>query len=100
MRHESTVAEALLWKHLRNRQLCGYRFHRQHQIDRFIVDFVCLQPKLVIEVDGAIHQQQVEADLEREHILESLGYRIIRFTNHQVLDEIDEVLQKILTSLP
>ena len=78
MRHEPTPAEALLWTHLRNRQLCGYRFHRQHQIDRFIVDFVCLMPKLVIEVDGAVHQQQVTADLEREQILQSLGYRIIR----------------------
>ena len=67
-----------MWTHLRNRQLCGYRFHRQHQIDRFIVDFVCLMPKLVIEVDGAVHQQQVTADLEREQILQSLGYRIIR----------------------
>ena len=85
--------------HLRNRQLCGYRFHRQHQIDRFIVDFACLQSRLVIEVDGAVHQQQVAADLEREHILESLGYRIIRFTNHQVLDETDQVLQKILASI-
>ena len=100
MRREPTPAEALLWTHLRNRQLCGYHFHRQHQIDRFIVDFVCLQSKLVIEVDGAIHQQQVEADLEREQILKSLGYRSIRFTNDQVLDETDQVLEKILASLP
>ena len=99
MRHEPTQAEALLWQRLRNRQLCGYRFHRQHRVDRFIVDFVCLRAGLVIEVDGEVHQQQIESDHERDQILKGLGYYVVRFTNTQVLDYMDEVLQTILVAL-
>lgn len=62
-------------------------------IDRFIVDFVCPKHALVIEVDGDVHRQQVEADQEREEILNRLGFRVIRFTNAQVLDHTDRVLQ-------
>ena len=86
------------WR-LCDRQLCGYHFHRQHKIDRFIVDFCCNQEGLVIEVDGEIHQQQVEADQEREQILISLGYRVIRFTNEQVLTQTEQVLQRIIAAI-
>lgn len=99
MRHEPTPAEDLLWQRLRNRQLCGYRFYRQHAIDRFIVDFVCPKAAVVIEVDGEVHQQQVEADQEREYILRGLGYRVIRFTNTQILGQTDKILQQILDAL-
>lgn len=96
MRHERTEAEDLLWQRLRDRQLEGYKFHRQHAVDRFIVDFFCSSAGLIIEVDGTVHQQQVEADQERERILIDLGFRIIRFTNTQVLEQTGLVLQKIL----
>ena len=99
MRHEPTPAEALLWQRLRDRQLSEHRFRRQYAIDRFIVDFVCLKSALIVEVDGAVHQQQVESDQEREEILKALGFRVIRFSNAQVLEQTDQVLSEILYAL-
>lgn len=99
MRHEPTLAETLLWNRLRDHQLCGYKFNRQQLIDRFIVDFYCPDACLIIEVDGDVHAQQVEADREREQILTGLGFRMIRFTNTQVLCHTDQVLHEILIAL-
>ena len=99
MRLAPTQAEDLLWKCLRTFWLSGYKFRRQHAIDRFIVDFYCPEATLIIEVDGDVHLQQVEADQEREQILADLGFRVIRFTNAQVLGQTDQVLQQILNAL-
>ncbi len=99
MRQEPTPAEDLLWQRLRGRQPSGPKFHRQYAIDRFIVDFFCASAALVVEVDGDIHRQQVEADREREQILTGLGFRVIRFNNDQVLNQIDDVLQEIQEAL-
>jgi very-short-patch-repair endonuclease len=99
MRHEATPTENLLWQRLCGRQLSGYKFYRQHPIDRFIVDFYCSSASLVIEVDGEVHKQQVEADQEREEFLNRLGFRVIRFTNDQVSEQTDQVLLKILDAL-
>jgi very-short-patch-repair endonuclease len=99
MRHEPTSAEGLLWERLRDRQLSGHKFRRQSSVDRFIADFYCSNAALIIEIDGGIHQQQIEADLEREQILSALGYRIIRFTNTQVLEQTNQVLQAILDAI-
>ncbi len=99
MRHECTPAEDLLWQRLRGRQLAGHRFHRQHSIDRFIIDFFFPGAALIVEVDGEVHKQQIEADQELEKILTELGFRVIRFTNDQVLDQTDQVLQQILKAL-
>ena len=98
-RHEPTPAEALLWQLLRGRQVAGAKLRRQHPIDRFIVDFCCPRAHLIIEVDGEIHNQQVEADQEREQALMDLGYRILRFTNDQVLQTPEKVLLKIQQNL-
>jgi very-short-patch-repair endonuclease len=99
MRREPTPAEDLLWRRLRGRQLGGFRFHRQYAIDRFITDFYCAKSGLIIELDGKVHQHQVEADEEREQILSALGFRVIRFKNDQVLGQTDQVLQQILDAL-
>jgi very-short-patch-repair endonuclease len=99
LRHIPTPAEDMLWWRLRGRQLSGYKFHRQYAIDRFITDFYCAKSGLVIELDGEIHQQQIEADEEREQILTALGFRVIRFKNDQVLCQTDQVLQRILDTL-
>ena len=99
MRHEPTPAEAWLWQRLRNRQLCGHRFHRQYTIGQYIVDFYCPGATLIIEVDGAIYKQQKEADQEREQFLIQTGFRVIRFTNAQVLEQTDQVLHEILKAL-
>jgi very-short-patch-repair endonuclease len=95
LRKEPTTSEALLWARLRNRQLDGLKFRRQHPIGRSIVDFYCPEKRLVIEVDGGIHDQTVEEDLERTKVLQSLGYRVIRFRNLVVEQNINLVLSTI-----
>jgi very-short-patch-repair endonuclease len=100
MRHPQTPAEAALWRVLRNRNL-KYKFRRQHPIDRFIIDFYCAQAKLCIEVDGDSHfePEQQEYDAARAAYLEQLGYKVIRFTNHDVRDNINAVLHEIVETV-
>jgi very-short-patch-repair endonuclease len=95
MRHSPTLAENKLWERLRNRRLNGLKFRRQHAIDRFIVDFYCAEARLVIEVDGEIHQYTQAEDALRTEFLESLGLRVIRFENGDVLTQIDGVVEAI-----
>ena len=96
LRKAPTPAENALWQSLRGQQL-GVKFRRQHAIDSFIVDFVSLPDKLVIEVDGGIHNEpgQAEYDAGRTQILTELGYQVVRFTNEQVLQQLPTVLQGI-----
>jgi very-short-patch-repair endonuclease len=97
MRHPQTPAEATLWHHLRNRNL-DFKFRRQHPIERFIIDFYCAEVKLCIEIDGDTHleQEQQEYDSARTEVLESIGCRVIRFTNNDVRHNINAVVQEIL----
>ena len=99
MRKNPTPAEDRLWQHLRRRQVLGYKFRRQHAIERFIVDFYCREAHLIIEVDGPIHQYTQEEDAIRQEFLESQGFRVLRFTNDQVLSDIEGVLQTIEQAL-
>ena len=94
MRKKPTEAEAKLWAKLERRQL-GVKFRRQHIIDRFIVDFYCVEKLLVIEVDGDIHNEQKERDDEREQLLSELGCFILRFSNEEVTQNIEKVLSEI-----
>ncbi|HKR04751.1 MAG TPA: methionine synthase [Bacteroidia bacterium] len=98
MRHEPTQAENILWQELRNRKL-GHKFRRQHPLDGFIPDFICLEKKLIIEVDGEIHIEQKEYDEGRTYELNEIGYKIIRFTNDEVINKKDFVLNKIKDEL-
>ena len=98
MRREPTEAENALWEALRNRKLES-KFRRQQPIAQFIADFVCIDKKLIIEVDGDIHKNQVEYDEGRTYILNDIGYRVIRFSNNTVLKNIDNVIEKIKTEL-
>jgi very-short-patch-repair endonuclease len=75
--------------------LAGHKFRRQHPIDRFIVDFCCPEARLVVEVDGPIHQETQEEDLQRQKLLEELNMKVIRFTNTEVIGKLDQVLIKI-----
>ena len=97
LRQESTEAEKLLWKELRNKKLNGLKFRRQHPIDKFIVDFYCHERKLVIELDGNIHDKIVnkEYDDARTALLAGLNIFVLRFRNEQVIDNLKEVIQKI-----
>jgi very-short-patch-repair endonuclease len=99
LRQQATDAERMLWKHLRAHRMAGYKFRRQVVIEPYIADFVCLEGKLVVEADGGQHLEQVEADLKRSLFLESLGYKFMRFWNHEILCDIDTVLEQIHGSL-
>ncbi|HEY0735688.1 MAG TPA: endonuclease domain-containing protein [Herpetosiphonaceae bacterium] len=94
-RQGQTQAEDVLWGRLRNRQIGNFKFRRQHTIHGFIVDFCCLEKFLVIEIDGPIHQQQIEYDAQRSEILQRLGYQVIRYTNVQVMQNVETVLESI-----
>jgi very-short-patch-repair endonuclease len=100
-RNAPTEAEAILWEALKTKQLKNYKFRRQHIIDKYIADFVCLKKKLVVEVDGLIHQlpENKESDEQRTARLNSAGFRVIRFTNSDVINNPEKVLHAILTAL-
>lgn len=99
-RKNPTEAENLLWQELRNRKLNGEKFRRQHPIDQFIVDFVCLDKKLIIEVDGSVHDKTKQEDQDRTNILEQKkGFKVIRFSNDEVLNNTESVLELIKSSL-
>ena len=100
MRLEPTEAEDLLWQNLRGLKL-GVKFRRQQPVDIFIPDFVCTQKKLIIEVDGEYHngKEQIELDAERTRILETIGYKVLRFTNEEVLTNVSSVLERIRTEI-
>ncbi|WP_179335359.1 endonuclease domain-containing protein [Winogradskyella costae] len=97
LRNNLTPAEAQLWKHLKSRQLSNRKFQRQHSIGYYIVDFYCATEKLIIELDGEIHNnpKAQEYDKKRTQHLESLGYKVIRFENKMVLDSLPSVLREI-----
>ncbi len=101
LRINATNAEKLLWKLLRNRQLAGVKFRRQHALDRFILDFFCHEYQLVIELDGGQHAQpeKKEYDLMRTKALGKHGIRMIRFWNNEVLTNTEGVLQVIWNAL-
>ena len=95
LRRAQTSAERHLWHRLRAHRLAGHYFKRQQPIGRFIVDFICPGRRLIIEVDGEHHQSQLDADGERTEFLEALGYRVLRFSNHEVLKQTAAVLGRI-----
>jgi very-short-patch-repair endonuclease len=95
LRRNMTLAERRLWHRLRTNKLDGFHFRRQQIIDGFIVDFYCHAVGLVVEVDGAMHHEQLEYDVERERVLEARELRILRFRNEEVLTDIESVLTRI-----
>jgi len=99
LRRQSSDAESVLWRHLRARRLLGYKFRRQVVMEPYIVDFVCLEVRLIIEADGGQHSNQVTYDTRRTAVLEGMGYRVMRFWNHEVLGELQSVLEQIRTAL-
>jgi very-short-patch-repair endonuclease len=99
LRKRSTEAEKLLWSRLRGRRFEGIKFKRQAPIANYVVDFVALDLKLIIEVDGGQHDMRATQDAERTRILEEWGYHVVRFWNNDVLGNIDGVLEAILQEL-
>ena len=99
LRKRQTDAERLLWYRLRSRQLAKCKFRRQQVMGVYIVDFVCLEPKLIIELDGGQHATQIEYDAKRSSYLNSLGFKMLRFWNNDVLRNTDSVLEFIRLEL-
>ena len=97
LRHKLTPAEAFLWKHLKSRQFEGRRFTKQHSIGNFIVDFYCPSEKLIIELDGQVHINPVGEDYDdrRSLFLNKLGFKVLRFENKMVFENLDSVLMEI-----
>lgn len=96
LRGAMTDAEQKLWRRLRNRQLSGCKFRRQHAIDRYIVDFVCVEALLIVELDGGQHADQVDYDERRTRYLQAMDYRVLRFWNNDVLTHVESVLEVIV----
>ncbi len=107
LRRNTTPAESKFWQIVRNRKINGYRFYRQHPIEFemdgskrfFIADFYCKQRKLVVEIDGGIHEYQKEYDSYRTFVIEQLDMRVVRFTNKEVRYEIEKVIEQLKENL-
>ena len=99
LRRNSTDAERILWRQLRDRQLLGCKFRRQYTLGPYIVDFVCLEARLIVEVDGGQHMDRAQQDVLRSQYLIGLGYKVLRFWNNEVLTDMEGVLQQIYMEL-
>jgi len=99
MRKDSTAAEIRLWSHIRMKNLDGARFRRQYPIEGFIVDFCCIKGRLIVEVDGSQHAANVAYDDERTRLLERQGFRVLRFWNGDVMQNVDAVVEVIFEAL-
>jgi very-short-patch-repair endonuclease len=99
LRNAPTDAEQKLWQRLKNRQLEGCKFRRQHPYENYVLDFVCLERKLVVELDGGQHIDAVAYDEKRTLLLERAGFCVLRFWNNEVFAELDGVLEVIYREL-
>ena len=96
LRKRATPAEVILWEEIRNRKLGGLKFRRQYPALGFILDFYCAERSLGIELDGSIHDFQEEYDKWREKVILEKGIRIVRFSNQEIVENLEEVKRKIL----
>ena len=99
LRVNSSDAERKLWSVISNRRLEGYKFRRQHPIDRYFADFACVEAKLIVEIDGRQHIERAAYDAERTRVLEVCGWQVLRFWNNEVLQNLDGVGEAILAAL-
>ena len=99
MRRAPVAAEKLFWNEVRDRELGGFKFKRQYLIGRYIVDFICVEQKLVVELDGALHALRPAYDMERDEFLAGQGYRVIRFRNEEFADDIALAMSAIRNAL-
>ena len=95
LRQTSTIPELKLWQHLRNRRFMGLKFRRQYPVGPYVVDFVCLSHKLIIELDGSQHADQVDYDNQRTEYLEHFGFRVLRFWNSELFSQLEEMLEQV-----
>ena len=102
LRNNLSEAERIIWYRLKNKQIHGYKFRRQYGVGKYVVDFYCPKAQLVIEIDGDSHYNESAAkyDIKRQEYLESLGLRVIRFTNMEVYKSLEGVIEIIMQNLP
>jgi len=100
LRSNMTLAERKLWQRLRGKQLYGWKFRRQHPYGVYVLDFVCIDAKLIVEVDGGQHVEQRQDDEIRDACLSAAGFQVLRFWNDQVMQEIEAVVEAIVVALP
>ncbi|NET87842.1 MAG: DUF559 domain-containing protein [Kamptonema sp. SIO1D9] len=98
LRSQMTKEEQILWHHLRANRLNGFHFRRQQIIDGFIADFYCHAAGLIVEIDGKIHDEQVEYDEERDRIISSKGLILLRIKNEEVKQNLESILERIATA--
>ena len=99
LRSTPTAAEARAWSRLRRRQIAGHRFRRQVPLGRYVVDFVCFDSRLIVEIDGGQHSNQAKRDATRTVWLEAQGFKVLRFWNNDVLGKTDSVIEVIRVAL-
>ncbi len=99
LRSNMTEAEQKLWYYLRAGRFMGMKFKRQKPLGRYIVDFICLEEKLIIELDGGQHAEKITYDRQRDSWLRSQGYTVLRFWNNELFNETESVLEKIRITL-
>ena len=99
MRHAPVNVEELFWSYVRNRQLGGYKFKRQYLVGPYIADFVCLEKRLIVELDGPHHEAQAGYDAGRDAFLREQGFRVMRFTNDETAGDLADVLAIVLQAL-
>lgn len=100
LRANQTDAEQRIWYHLRAHRFMGLKFKRQKPLGHYIVDFVCVEQRLIIEIDGGQHAEQTEYDQRRDVWLQSQGYTILRFWNNEVMQQLESVLEQIRLTIP
>jgi very-short-patch-repair endonuclease len=99
LRRDMTEAEKVMWRILRARQLAGYKFRRQEPIGRYVVDFVCFSPRIVIEIDGGQHNEVTSYEERRSRFLEREGFMVLRFWNNEVLENREGVCERIVVAI-
>ncbi len=99
LRRSMTNVERMLWKVLKNKQLNGHRFRRQHPVGQYITDFACLEQKTIIELDGGQHSEQLAYDEQRTSFLRAHGWKVLRFWNNDVLNNLEGVFSIIVANL-
>ncbi|HEX2396443.1 MAG TPA: DUF559 domain-containing protein [Bacteroidales bacterium] len=98
-RKEATEAEDILWNEIRNKRIKGFKFRSQHPLSNYIADFYCHEARLVIEVDGEIHEHSKEYDECRSYMLSELGIKVIRFKNDEIVNDLNSVISRIYLEL-
>jgi len=99
LRQNSPEPEKILWQYLRNKRFHGFKFRRQHPLGNYVVDFVCLSKKLVVELDGRQHLNNLHYDKVRDNFLIGKGYSVLRFWNHDFMLQREKVLEEIYRAL-